>query len=63
MDCEMLEKCGFFNNFCKSNSAAAGFCSLYCKSHEKSNLCERKKYRLKNGNPPPDNMAPTGKML
>lgn len=63
MDCELLSKCGFFNNFCKSSATANGFVSLYCKDAKKSESCERKKYRKANGTPPPDNMAPTGKML
>lgn len=63
MNCEMLPNCGFFNNFCKSNAAANGFALLYCKSKSKSENCERKLFGKKNGAPPPDNMAPTGKML
>ena len=63
MDCELLAKCGFFNNYCKSEAVSNGFVKLYCKDKAKSDTCERKKYRMKHGTPPPDNMAPTGKML
>ena len=62
--CEKLEGCGFFNNF-KGNSEASkrGLCLLYCHDKKKSEKCKRKQFKLKTGNPPADNMAPSGKML
>jgi hypothetical protein len=63
MDCEMLGNCGFFKTYCKSETVSNGFTALYCRNKDKSENCERKLYRKKNGTPPPDNMAPTGKML
>ena len=63
MSCELLSKCGFFNNYCKSESVSQGFIKIYCQDQKKSDSCQRKLYRKKNGTPPPDNMAPTGKML
>lgn len=43
--CELLEKCGFFNNF-KGNSEVikAGWVRMFCQSKEKSERCKRKAY-------------------
>jgi hypothetical protein len=62
--CELLAKCGFFANY-KGNTDVVreGWIRMYCESAEKSARCERKKIRRETGQPPPDNMAPTGKML
>lgn len=62
--CELLEKCGFFKNF-KGNTEVvkAGWIRLYCEDKAKSENCERKKICKKIGQPPHDNMAPTGKIL
>jgi hypothetical protein len=62
--CENLAKCGFFINF-KGNSEAIqhGWIRLYCEDINKSEVCERKKYKKLHGLPPADNMSPTGKML
>ncbi len=62
--CELLDKCGFFKNF-KGNTEVLkqGWIRMYCQSREKSMKCKRKEIRQKTGSPPPDNMAPTGKML
>jgi hypothetical protein len=59
--CELLEKCGFFQNF-KLNSDVVknGWISLYCEDQVKAEKCERKKIRKATGKPPADNMAPTG---
>jgi hypothetical protein len=61
--CENLSSCGFFLNY-KGNSEVVknGWIRMFCEDAEKSETCERKKQK-KAGNPPPDNMAPTGKML
>ena len=59
--CELLEKCGFFNNFQGSNEVIKeGWIALYCYDLKRSETCLRKKYRKEHGNPPEDNMAPTG---
>ncbi len=62
--CELLDTCGFFLNF-RGNSEVVkqGWIRMYCQDKEKSERCERKKYRKRTGQAPPDNMAPTGKML
>jgi hypothetical protein len=62
--CELLGKCGFFNNY-KGNTEAIkkGWTQVFCESFEKSERCERKKIRKETGKPPADNMAPTGSML
>ena len=62
--CVLLDTCGFFLNF-QGNSEVVkqGWIRNYCESREKSERCERKKIRKETGQPPPDNMAPTGTML
>jgi hypothetical protein len=62
--CEFLEKCRFLINY-KGNSEVVkeGWIRLFCESREKSENCERKKIRKRTGQPPVDNMAPTGKLL
>jgi hypothetical protein len=62
--CENLEECGFFINF-KGNSEVAknGWIRIFCENLERSELCERKIFKMKNRQIPPDNMAPTGTLL
>ncbi len=62
--CELLESCGFFQNF-KGNSEVInrGWIRMFCESREKSERCERKNIRKQTGKPPADNMAPTGIMV
>lgn len=62
--CELLDSCGFFRNFTSNLEVIkAGWIRLYCEHRETSELCVRKKIRLESGQPPADNMAPTGTML
>jgi hypothetical protein len=62
--CEFLGTCGFFLNY-KGNTEVVrqGWVSLFCEDEQKSKQCERKKVRQATGQPPADNMAPTGSML
>jgi hypothetical protein len=62
--CELLEKCGFFNTF-KGNPQVVkeGWIRLYCSSLAKSEECVRKKIRYETGSPPADNMAPNGMIV
>jgi hypothetical protein len=62
--CELLEKCGFFENY-KANTDVVreGWIRMFCESLEKSERCERKKIRRQTGQPPPHNLAPTGRLL
>ncbi len=62
--CEFLDTCGFFLNF-RGNSEIVerGWIRLFCTSQERSENCERKKIRKQTGEPPPDNMTPTGIIL
>lgn len=62
--CELLDTCGFFLNF-KGNSEVIkqGWIRSFCESRVKSERCERKKIRAQTGQPPVDNMTPTGKLL
>ncbi len=63
-ECELLQSCGFFKNYLKSNEELIQlWIKLYCRNKEKSEQCKRKQYRKQHGTPPPDNMSPTGTML
>jgi len=62
--CEFLERCGFFLNYSGSTEVIReGWVSMYCESADKSKQCERRKIREQTGQPPADNMCPTGKLL
>jgi hypothetical protein len=63
-NCEYLDKCGFFLNY-RGNTEVIkqGWVRMYCESLEKSKQCERRKIREQTGQPPADNMSPTGKLL
>lgn len=62
--CENLEKCGFFINFKRDNEVIINdWMRIFCRNLEMSELCERKKFKKKNGRYPADNMAPTGKLM
>lgn len=63
MSCQFLDKCPFFAQFKANDAVCRGFVSLYCSDLSKSERCERKKYRLTKGTPPPPNMTPTGKLV
>ena len=62
MECELLDTCGFFKRYegC-DNLGCKGFIKLYCKGPRQAE-CKRKQYRLERGEPPPDNMLPTGQL-
>lgn len=62
--CELIETCGFFLNFRSHTEVVKQLTiDLYCNDLELSELCERKKIRKQTGEPPPDNMSPTGNLL
>lgn len=62
--CELLEKCGFFRKFNESSEVVTeGWIKNFCENQEKSEKCERKKFRKSHGKPPADNMTPTGKII
>jgi major membrane immunogen (membrane-anchored lipoprotein) len=62
-DCELLENCGFFRKYQGSNEfACKAFIEQYCKG-SKMNQCKRKEYRNQHGEPPSDDMLPTGGMM
>lgn len=62
--CELLEKCGFFLNFTSHLEVIKQrWVTLYCENKASSELCERKIIRLRTGEPPADNMAPTGRLI
>jgi hypothetical protein len=62
--CELLEKCGLFLRY-KGNTDVVkqGWIRMYCEDQEKSEHCERKKVRMRTGQPPADNIAPSGELL
>lgn len=62
--CERIEKCGFFLNY-EGNSEVIkqGWINMFCTNAESSDQCTRKAAFLRTGLAPPDNMAPTGKLL
>ena len=63
VDCELLEKCGFFNKYQDTqNMACRGFIKSYCKG-AKMDECERKKYRQAHGVSPDDDMMPSGQFI
>jgi len=62
-ECSLLENCGFFKKYKETrNLACQGFINLYCKG-AKMNECKRKKYKEENGQPPSDDMMPSGQMI
>lgn len=61
--CEFLDQCGFYKNFSGNVEAVRnGWIRMFCSELKKSERCQRKKIRQETGNPPPDNMAPTGQL-
>ena len=63
MECDLLEMCGFFKKYEKTDELACkGFIRQYCKG-DKMKECKRKEHRRTTGTPPPDDMLPNGKML
>ena len=62
--CPNLHNCGFFKNFGgNADVIKEGWKNMYCNNLQKSDACKRKQYKKLNGTPPPDNMAPTGKLI
>ena len=63
-NCELLDKCGFFNKFLGPKDELRKEWSDYiCGDKQKSDQCQRKKFRKQTDNLPPDNMSPMGKLL
>jgi hypothetical protein len=62
--CEFLDKCGFFLNYSGNTEVIKqGWIRMYCEDQQKARQCERRKIREQTGQPPADNMCPTGKLL
>ena len=62
-ECELLENCGYFKKYKDSKELACrGFIHLYCRG-AKMSQCKRKMYRIEHGEPPPDDMLPTGSIV
>ncbi|MBN1824907.1 MAG: hypothetical protein JW958_01490 [Candidatus Eisenbacteria bacterium] len=61
--CELLETCGFFKKYETANALACrGLIQQYCKG-SKMDQCKRKEYRQQHGQPPSDDMMPSGQMM
>jgi hypothetical protein len=58
--CDSLERCGFFKKYQGSiHSACRTMIKMYCQG-SKMDLCKRKAFRKATGQPPPDDMMPSG---
>jgi hypothetical protein len=63
VQCELLDKCGFFNKYQETRELACrGFINQFWNG-PKQNECKRKEYRYKYGVPPDDDMMPSGHMV
>jgi hypothetical protein len=62
--CDLVDNCAYFRIYEEQRSIAIDvWKKLFCKDIEKSEQCERKKIRRETGEPPPENMSPTGELL
>ena len=62
-ECELLDKCGFFNKYKETKELACkGFIAKYCTGSD-MNKCKRKIYRKEHGQAPPNDMMPSGQMV
>ena len=62
-ECELLKTCGFFKKYQSvKDLACKGFIKLYCKG-PRMDECKRKQYRTEHGEPPPDDMLPSGQII
>jgi hypothetical protein len=62
-ECEFLDRCGFLKKYGPTeDSACRWFIREYCQGR-KMNNCKRKEYLLKRGQPPSDDMMPTGQSV
>ncbi len=62
-ECELLSFCGFFRKHGESHSPA---CRLLLRANfrgERQEECRRKEFLRKNGQPPGEDMLPTGEMF
>lgn len=61
--CQHLQNCGFFQKYQSGkNLTCKVFVMRFCEGTEMEN-CKRKEYRMKHGNPPSDEMMPSGQMM
>jgi len=62
--CDLINECAYFQFYEEQRSMAIDvWKKLFCMNISKSEKCERKKIRKETGEPPPDNMSPTGELL
>jgi len=63
-NCNLINECAYFRIYEEQRSMAIDvWKKLFCMDINKSEKCERKKMRKETGEPPPDNMSPTGELL
>jgi hypothetical protein len=63
MECQYLLTCGFFKKHSISESVVCqGLIDKYCKGTEMK-ACKRREYQITYGNPPDDDMMPSGLMI
>lgn len=63
MDCELVDRCGFFRKYKDSQDLACrGFMNMYCRGAKQGD-CVRMKYRKEHGCPPDDDMLPSGQTM
>jgi len=61
--CELLNTCGFFKKYQDSlDMACKGFLKSYCHGPLLDD-CKRKSFRKANGQPPHDDMLPSGQTM
>ena len=63
LECEFLKTCGFFSKYQATDGLACEwFIGQYCVEPGIAN-CKRKRYDLRYGTPPSDDMLPTGVII
>jgi len=62
-ECELLRYCGFFKKYQNSrNVICRGYIRAYCQG-DNMDKCHRKRHLKEHGQPPPDDMMPSGGFL
>ncbi len=62
-ECELLANCGFYKKYQGTlDLACRGFIKTYCRGAQMDE-CVRKQYRMEHGQPPEDDMMPSGQIV
>ena len=63
MECQLLPTCGFFKKYVTSSRIVCQeLIHRYCKGRD-TDQCKRLEYRKAYGNPPDDDMMPSGMVM